>query len=50
MASSASLAYDFFRFVSRPLIHRLMDWALQHSDNNKSAAARLLKTSRKLFY
>ena len=28
----------------------LRDWALRHSGQNKSAAARLLKTSRKFFY
>jgi two-component system, NtrC family, response regulator AtoC len=32
------------------VIARLKNWALRRSNNNKSAAARLLKTSRKLFY
>lgn len=32
------------------LLERLKDWALQHSGQNKSAAARLLKTTRKFFY
>lgn len=32
------------------VLDRLRDWALQQSDNNKSAAARLLKTTRKFFY
>ncbi|MBI9085362.1 MAG: sigma-54-dependent Fis family transcriptional regulator [Desulfobacterales bacterium] len=29
---------------------RLTAWAMEHSSNNKSAAARLLKTTRKIFY
>lgn len=32
------------------LLEHLKDWALQHSGQNKSAAARLLKTTRKFFY
>ena len=37
------LSYDL-------VIERLKEWAMQQSGNNKSAAARLLQTSRKLFY
>lgn len=47
-----SLQFDFSpeEFSLEAVVHRLMEWALQQSGNNKSAAARLLKTTRKLFY
>ena len=37
-------------FCLEQVVDRLKDWAMQQSGNNKSAAARLLKTTRKLFY
>lgn len=37
-------------FCLEQVVARLKDWAMQQSGNNKSAAARLLKTTRKLFY
>lgn len=37
-------------FSHDQVIARLKAWALHRCNNNKSAAARLLKTSRKLFY
>ncbi len=50
--NSISIAFDFtpeeFSFDAVNL--RLLDWAMAKSSNNKSAAARLLKTTRKLFY
>jgi two-component system, NtrC family, response regulator AtoC len=51
-AETVSLHFEFSpdEFSYDEVIARLMDWALQQSGNNKSAAARLLKTSRKLFY
>jgi DNA-binding NtrC family response regulator len=47
---SLHLEFTPENFSYDAVIRRLMDWALQQSGNNKSAAARLLKTSRKLFY
>lgn len=51
-AETISLHFEFTseEFSYDEVIRRLMNWALQQSGNNKSAAARLLKTSRKLFY
>lgn len=37
-------------FSLETVLDRLRAWALQNSDHNKSAAARLLQTSRKFFY
>ena len=47
-----TLCFDFDQdqFSYDAVIQRLVDWAMEKSNNNKSAAARLLKTSRKLFY
>jgi DNA-binding NtrC family response regulator len=47
-----SLHFEFTpeEFSYEKVVQHLADWALQQSGNNKSAAARLLKTSRKLFY
>jgi len=48
-----TLCFDFDpdQFSYNAVIQRLVDWAMEKSNNNKSAAAaRLLKTSRKLFY
>ena len=51
-AETISLHFEFSsaEFSYQQVMQRLMDWALQQSGNNKSAAARLLKTTRKLFY
>lgn len=51
-ASTVALHFEFTaqEFSLDAVLDRLRDWALQHSDNNKSAAARLLKTTRKFFY
>jgi len=51
-ADTISLHFEFTseEFSYDEVVRRLMNWALQQSGNNKSAAARLLKTSRKLFY
>jgi len=50
--NAISLHFEFTpeEFSYDQVIQRLMDWAMEQSGNNKSAAARLLKTSRKLFY
>jgi len=47
-----TLCFDFDQdqFSYDAVIRRLVDWAMEKSNNNKSTAARLLKTSRKLFY
>jgi two-component system, NtrC family, response regulator AtoC len=47
-----TLCFDFDQdqFSYDAVIRRLVDWAMEKSNDNKSAAARLLKTSRKLFY
>ena len=47
-----TLCFDFDQdqFSYDAVIRRLVDWAMEKSHDNKSAAARLLKTSRKLFY
>ncbi|MEI7817591.1 MAG: sigma-54 dependent transcriptional regulator, partial [Desulfuromonadales bacterium] len=47
-----SIAFDFTpeEFSADAVNQRLLDWAMSKSNNNKSAAARLLKTTRKLFY
>ncbi len=47
-----TLCFDFDAadFSYDAVIHRLLIWAMEKSGHNKSAAARLLKTSRKLFY
>jgi DNA-binding NtrC family response regulator len=47
-----TLCFDFDpdQFSYNAVIQRLLDWAMEKSNDNKSAAARLLKTSRKLFY
>ena len=51
-AATIALHFEFTpdEFSYQQVIQRLMDWAMQQSGNNKSAAARLLKTTRKLFY
>lgn len=51
-ADTVCLHFEFSQeeFSYDAVIRRLMEWALQQSGNNKSAASRLLKTSRKLFY
>jgi DNA-binding NtrC family response regulator len=51
-AATIALHFEFTpeEFSYQQVLQRLMDWALQQSGNNKSAAARLLKTTRKLFY
>nr|WP_320009682.1 sigma-54 dependent transcriptional regulator [uncultured Desulfobulbus sp.] len=50
--SSHTLHFDFppSEFSLEAVHQRLKEWALQQSGNNKSAAARLLKTTRKFFY
>jgi len=50
--NSISIAFDFTpeEFSFDAVNQRLLDWAMAKSSNNKSAAARLLKTTRKLFY
>ncbi|NJD38130.1 MAG: sigma-54-dependent Fis family transcriptional regulator [Geobacter sp.] len=47
-----SVCFSFSRdeFSLETLTSRSISWALEQCDNNKSAAARLLKVSRKLFY
>lgn len=47
-----SLRFDFPRdtFSYDAVQRRLLDWAMEQSGGNKSAAARLLRASRKLFY
>jgi len=47
-----TLCFDFDQdqFSYDAVIRRLVDWAMEKNNDNKSAAARLLKTSRKLFY
>ncbi len=47
-----SLSFDFTpeEFSLDAVNHRVMEWALDRCDDNKSSAARLLKSSRKLFY
>lgn len=47
-----SLHFEFTpeEFSFDLVVERLKEWAMQQSGNNKSAAARLLQTSRKLFY
>lgn len=51
-AQTISLHFEFAPedFSYEQVTRRLMDWAMQQCGNNKSAAARLLKASRKLFY
>ncbi len=51
-AETIALRFEFTpeEFSYNQVIRHLLDWALQQSGNNKSAAARLLKISRKLFY
>ena len=47
-----NINFDFSpeEFSFEAVSKRLIDWAMARSDNNKSAAARLLKTTRKMFY
>jgi DNA-binding NtrC family response regulator len=47
-----SLNFTFSReeFSLDTVTGQVMDWALEQCDGNKSSAARLLKSSRKLFY
>jgi len=47
---SLNLEFPADDFSLDAVLDRLRDWALQHSGHNKSAAARLLKTTRKFFY
>ena len=51
-SAAFSLHFDFSteEFSLDAVLNRLKEWALQQSGNNKSAAARLLKTTRKFFY
>jgi len=51
-ATQVALHLEFHadEFSLDAVLHRLRSWALQQSGNNKSAAARLLKTTRKFFY
>ena len=51
-ANHISLIFDFSpeEFSFDAVNKRLIDWAMAKSSNNKSAAARLLKTTRKVFY
>lgn len=51
-AETIALRFEFTpeEFSYNQVVRHLLDWALQQSGNNKSAAARLLKISRKLFY
>ncbi|MDD2463878.1 MAG: sigma-54 dependent transcriptional regulator [Desulfobulbus sp.] len=50
--SDFSLHFEFSaeEFSLDAVLESLKTWALQQSGNNKSAAARLLKTTRKFFY
>jgi len=52
VSENISLHFEFTpeEFSFDLVIERLKEWAMQQSGNNKSAAARLLQTSRKLFY
>jgi len=45
-----NLDFDAEEFSLEAVIHRLITWAMEKSGQNKSAAARLLKSSRKIFY
>ena len=47
-----NLSFDFTpeEFSFDAVNQRLIDWAMTRSGNNKSAAARLLKATRKIFY
>lgn len=47
-----SFSFDFpvEEFSQDAVNHRLIAWAMEKSGHNKSAAARLLKASRKIFY
>ena len=47
-----TINFDFSpeEFSVEAVNKRLIDWAMAISDNNKSAAARLLKSTRKIFY
>jgi len=47
-----SFSFDFpaEEFSQDAVNHRLIAWAMEKSGQNKSAAARLLKASRKIFY
>jgi DNA-binding NtrC family response regulator len=51
-SSAVTLQFEFNsdEFSLDAVLERLKEWALLHSNNNKSAAARLLKTTRKFFY
>jgi DNA-binding NtrC family response regulator len=51
-ADVVTLHFEFSpdAFSLDAVVDRLKQWALQQSGNNKSAAARLLKTTRKVFY
>ena len=52
VSENISLHFEFTpeEFSFDLVVERLKEWAMQQSGNNKSAAARLLQTSRKLFY
>ncbi|KAB0669057.1 sigma-54-dependent Fis family transcriptional regulator [Oryzomonas sagensis] len=47
---SLNLTFSPAEFSLDAVTRRVIEWALARSNNNKSSAARLLKTSRKLFY
>jgi len=51
-SDTITLHFEFTadEFSHEAVVHRLLEWALQRTGNNKSAAARLLRTTRKLFY
>ena len=51
MDDRITLTFDFSpeEFLSAAVNDRLIAWAMERSGNNK-AAARLLKTTRKIFY
>ncbi|ADW17575.1 putative two component, sigma54 specific, transcriptional regulator, Fis family [Desulfobulbus propionicus DSM 2032] len=51
-SSLLTLHFEFTpeTFSLNEVVNRLKAWALAQTGNNKSAAARLLKTTRKLFY
>lgn len=51
-SATVSLNFEFpaANFSLDEVLDCLRDWALQHSGQNKSAAARLLKILRKFFY
>ncbi len=47
---SLNFSFSSEDFSLEAVTQKVMEWAMEKSDNNKSSAARLLKASRKLFY